>query len=366
MNDRMWTALLRRPTPLSPAEAGARLRAAERVLLVGPHLGRSDLFAATPIFRNLRLALPGTELVLLASRLNLDAVGDSPDLDRVEVTRLRGLTLGPRTLGLVRRLERARFDVSLVLPSPHPMAFAVYLARAARPGFTAGVDDAPLDRSLARQGFDCVIPAPGEERVHLVDMALTLVEGLGIPVVERGHVLGVTDAQRTAAEAALLEAGLDPARPVLGIQPGGTARSPGTHWPPSHYATVLQRAAAELDFQTVLLGKRGDADTIRQVRELGKREIPILTDLPFPLYKAVLSRLDFFLTQDGERVHVAAGVGVPSYFIYLGSPPWRSAPYGPHVAVWAEERRPPAPNEVWERVKPLLVAAAERRRGGPR
>jgi len=125
---------------------------------------------------------------------------------------------------------------------------------------------------------------------------------------------------------------------------------------------VLQRAAAELDFQTVLLGKRGDADTIRQVQGLGKREVPTLTDLPFPLYKAVLASLDFFLTQDGERVHVAAGVGVPSYFIYLASPPWRSAPYGPHVAVWAEDRRPPAPNEVWERVKPLLEAAAGRRK----
>ena len=141
MNDRMWTALLGRPVPLSAAEAGTRLRAAGKVLLVGPHLKRGELLAATPIFRNLRLALPRAELVLVAGRQNVDAVMDSPDLDLVEVTRLRGLTWGPGPSA-----SSAGWSASASTPPscslPHPLAFAVYLARAAHPGFTAGMDEA--------------------------------------------------------------------------------------------------------------------------------------------------------------------------------------------------------------------------------
>jgi ADP-heptose:LPS heptosyltransferase len=194
-----------------------------------------------------------------------------------------------------------------------------------------------------------------------VDYNLTLLERLGIPVTDRRHRVGVTGAQREKATRLLEEAGVNPDGPVLGVQAGGAPAHPERQWPSSHYASVLQRAAGELGYQPVLLGGASDRRTLDAVVALGKRDLPRLLDLPFDTYKAVLSRLDFFITHDGEPVHVAAGVGVPSYFVFLSTPPWRSAPYGAHVSVWEEFGRSPSPAEVWERARPLMEAARDRR-----
>ena len=95
------------------------------------------------------------------------------------------------------------------------------------------------------------------------------------------------------------------------------------------------------------------------VSKMGRRPLPTLLDLPFEIYKAVLARLTFFLTHDGGPVHVAAGVGVPSYFVFLSTPPWRWAPYGPQISVWEDYGRSPSPAEVWDRARPLLEAARD-------
>ena len=335
------------------------MRAAKRILLVKPHHKIGDLLVATPLLRNLRLALPDARLVLVAGPYNAPAVLDNPDLNQVVVASLHGPLAPLRAVPLLHRLRAERFDAALLLSTISHSASAVALARLSRPGFVAGLDDAPYGSSLARLAYDCVLAPPEDLKIHIVDYTLTILERLGIPVQDRRHHLAVTEAQRKDAEEILAAAGLDPGRPILGAQVGGTPRRPERQWPPSHYAAVLQRAAAELDYQTVLLGQESDRAAMEQVSQMGRKPTVRLVDLPFPRYKAVLSRLTFFLTHDGGPVHVAAGVGVPSYFVFLSTPPWRWAPYGADVHVWEEFGRSPSPAEVWERLKPLLLAARE-------
>ncbi len=358
MNDALLTRLLGDPTPLTLEEAGARLRAARSVLLVKPHHKLGDLLVATPLIRNLRLALPRARLVVVAGPYNAPAVLDSPDLDAVEIARLKGPAAPFHGIRLARRLREERFDAGLVLSTIAHSASAVVLARRAAPAFLAGLDSAPSGSPLARLGYDCVVPPPDDLRLHIVDYGLTLLERLGIPVSTREHVLGVTPAQRARAEAILAGAGVDLARPILGVQVGGTPHRPERQWAPANYATVLQRAASDLDYQPVLLGRTPDRPALDEVRSLGRRPVPTLVDLPFAEYKGVLSRLTYFLTHDGGPVHVAAGVGVPSYFVFLSTPPWRWAPYGARFRVWEEFGRIPAASEVWNRLRPLLVRAA--------
>ncbi len=356
MNDALLARLLPPVKPVSVEDARRRLATADSVLLAAPHLRLGDLLAATPFFANLRRALPRARLVLAASPENAAAVGDSPDLDRTVEVPLTGPAVPVRTLAAARRLGREGFDAAILVPSLQPAGAATILVRGTRAGFTAGFP--PAERSPADPPvLDCAVPLPDPVPGHVVDFPLALLEGLGVAVTAREHVLGVTPEQKTRAGELLAGLGIDTARPVLGVQPGGTARSPGTHWAPANYATVLQRAAAELGVQPLLLGRGGDAEVTAQIRDLGKSEVPELLDLSFADYKAVLSRLSFFLTQEGERVHVAAGVGTPSFFIFLTVPAWRAAPYGSHVAVWEDAGQPPSASEIWERMRPRLEAA---------
>jgi|GEM_PF-812351 len=351
---------------LTPEEAGRRLRAARRILLVKPHHKLGDLLVSTPLIRNLRRALPEAELVFLAGRYNAPAVLDNPDLNEVVVGRLKGPGALTRTPFLLHDLRSRRFDAALMLSTISHSGTAVALARLARPEFLAGLDDAPYGSAYARRSYDCVLAPPEDLKVHIVDYNLTLLERLGVPITTREHVLGVTADQVRLAEDRLRDAKLDLDAPILGVQVGGNHRGDPRRWPLSHYAAVVQRARAEAGFQVVLLGGETEREATDAVRGLGHRELPALIGLPFPVYKGVLKRLDFFLTHDGGPVHVAAGVGVPSFFIFLSTPPWRWAPYGSRFHIWEEYTRPPGPGEVWERLEPLLETARATGRGNSR
>jgi heptosyltransferase-2 len=194
----------------------------------------------------------------------------------------------------------------------------------------------------------------------VVDLNLSLIEQLGIACPDRRQLLVVTEEQRNTAWERLRRLGLDPAAPRIGLHVReGTGAGDGA-WSPSHHASILQRAALEMGYQPLLLAEEHDRSAVEQVLSLGRSEVPALVGLPLTEYKAVVSCLTFFVCDDGGPVHLAAAVGVPSFFLFLSTPAWRWAPYGPHVNVWDESERPghpPTPLEVWERVKPLLAEA---------
>jgi heptosyltransferase-2 len=359
MKERVWSPLLGAPVAVSVDAARERLASARRILLIRMEGSLSELLAATPVVANLRTYLPGARIAFLAASGNADAVRDHPDLERVVAASPRATGSPLYAMLLAHRLGHG-FDAALVLSSASPTPCGLAAARRAGTRLLAGFDDAPQGSRWAARAYDCVLPVPEDPRVHAVDAHLALLECLGVPAIERRHRLCVTGEQRARGRALLAGAGIDVERPVLGLYPGGSPRSPQRQWPPSHYAVVLQRAAKELGVQTVLLGRSADRPTLEQVTALGKSHVPVLLDLPFREFKGVLDALSFFLTHDGEPVHVAAGVGVPSFFVFLSTPAWRWAPYGSHVSVWEDAGGVPSGADVWKRLVPLLAAAGVR------
>ena len=90
MRGGLWERFLGPVHPISLGEAGSRLAAAERLLLVKPHHKLGDLLVATPVIRNLRRALPRTHITFVAGAYNAPAVLDSPDLDEIVIAKLKG------------------------------------------------------------------------------------------------------------------------------------------------------------------------------------------------------------------------------------------------------------------------------------
>jgi ADP-heptose:LPS heptosyltransferase len=209
---------------------------------------------------------------------------------------------------------------------------------------------------MAESAYDCVIPALEEARFHIVDYNLRLLEGLGIPVTTREHVLGVTPQQRDAGRRALAALGMDSRAPVLGVQLGGTPNDAVRHWPAGSYATVAQRARGE-GVQVVLIGQTQDREALDEVQAMSREPFPVLLDLDFGTYKGALAALDVFLSHDGGPAHIGAALGVTSLLLYLAAPAWRWAPYGAHVHVIEDLNESPAPGEVWRRLQPLLAQA---------
>jgi len=343
---------------ISPEDASARIQDASQLLLVALGASLSELLAATAVIGNLREALPDTKFWCLTDAVGAPAVLDHPAIEEVWIAPDSGWGAVLNRRMLTRRVAKQQFNAALSLSAYPPNANAMSFLKGLHLDVVVGLDDAMVNET--NDTYDCVIAVPDDDR-NVVDHHLALLEGLGLPIRERLHYLEVTEPQRGRARALLAGAGLTEDRPVLGILPGGAPHHPERQWPASSYASVLQRAMLELEFQVVLLGNTEDAPTLNAVQALGKAPIPRLLDLPFEDLKAVLSELDFFITHDGDALHMAAGVGVPSYFMFLSTPAWRWAPYGSHVSVWSEPDRVPTPADVWGTVRPLLERSLAKR-----
>jgi len=344
----------------SPQEAGARIHEAKQLLLIALGTSLSELLSATAVIGNVRAALPHTKLWCLTDPVGAPAVLDHPAFEEVWIAPDSGWGASLQRRVLARRISQHGFDAGLSLSAYPPNASAMSFMRGLKLGLLAGLDDLS-ENGDGRTTYDCVIPCPDDDAGNVVDHHLTLLEGLGIGIVDRMHHLEVTDAQRDRARVLLSDLGLTLDRPLLGILPGGAPRHPERQWPASSYAAVLQRAMLELEYQVVLLGNSEDAPTLDAVQAFGKAPIPRLLDLSFEEVKGMLSELDFFITHDGDAVHMAAGVRVPCYVMFLSSPAWKWAPYGSHVTVWSEPDRVPTSAEVWGTVRPLLERTLAKR-----
>jgi heptosyltransferase II len=294
----------------------------ERALVRFPNwLG--DTVLSLPAFRALRGALPGAELWCLGPWVGT-ILETEPGVTRRLVTPGR---VGAR-LAQARRLQRARFDLALILPNSFETALAGWLCRARwRVGYGEG-RGILLTHALS----------PETRPVHQVTSYLRLLAPLGVEAGPAPPTLTIDTARRVAARRLLDEVGLPSGDPRVGLQLGA-ALGPAKLWPSERFAALATRLEAR-GIRAVLLGSpqaRGLADAVQAaapgpIRSLVGRDEPAI--LP-----ALIAELDAFVGADSGPAHVAAAVGVPAVTLFGPTDPRLTAPLGPgQQALW---HRPP-------------------------
>ncbi len=298
-------------------------RAAIRRALVRCPNWLGDTVMALPTLRALRAALPDAELWCVGPWVPalLEA---EPGIDR----RLADPGTRRARLALARTLARERIDLALLLPNSFEAALHAWLSRARwRVGY--GRDGRSL---LLTQAV-----APPPSRVHQVVEYLALLAPLGIAVRDGGveaPVLHVAPSRQGEARRLLVEAGVEPGQPSVGLQLGA-AFGPSKLWPPERLAAVATRLTAR-GITPVFLGSAAATPLLAAVtarlpappRHLVGKDHPAL--LP-----ALIREFSVLLTPDSGPGHVAAAVGVPVVVLFGPTDPRLTAPVGPrHAVLW--------------------------------
>ena len=212
------------------------------------------------------------------------------------------------------------------------------LLRTTGAAITAGFDPAGafswLDIPLARAAAQPAHHAHhhrADDLLHLVDAVATatLPDRGGIP---------------PAAAAAL---GADAAIPddlrdvlsgnVVAIQPG--AADPMQQWPVTHCATLID-ALIERHRMRVLLVGDAEAASIEQkllsAITQPSRVISAIGKLSAEALPAILARCDLFVGPDGDALHLAAAIGIPTVGLHAGmTDPAERGPIGPRAVAVA-------------------------------
>jgi heptosyltransferase-2 len=283
-----------------------------------------DLVMALPALEMLRRGYPEATLVAALPRAFApifdERVRGAPD----EVVPLEAR-------GEAAALSRARADCAILFTGSFGSAWTLWRAGVkARWGYGG---------RLRRPLLSRVVPRP-RGRVHQIEWYRALARALGGAEAPEVPAVEVTGATRARADAALAEAGVGPADPVVVFAPGA-AYGYAKRWPPRYVAAVVERLARDRGAACVLVGTAADRDTGREIESaLGPAGAPapgrlvnLIGRTDLRLLLGVLARAAAVCSNDSGAMHLAAAVGTPVVAVFGPTDERATAPAGHGHAV---------------------------------
>jgi heptosyltransferase II len=272
-----------------------------RLAILAPNwLG--DAVLSLPAIADVRRAYPGAHLAVAARRSVADLFRLLPLVDRV-VT-LQSDARWWRRAGF-RADAAALHDVDAALVLPNSFVSALLVKAAGIPerwGYAADARSRLLTRAV-----------PRVKGTHQAQYYQHLTTALGVPAGPPAPEIDVSVAARDSASELLLREGHTPGAPVVVLAPGA-AYGKAKQWIPSHVAALVARLATERGVTSVLVGSRGDADTVRAITgrlpALGPgRAIDLVGRTSLEMLAGVLAMADACVCNDSGAMHLAAAVG---------------------------------------------------------
>jgi heptosyltransferase I len=300
----------------------ARLEPARICIIKPSSLG--DVIQSLPILAALRGRWPSAHIAWLVNHSYQDVLLGHRHLDELIVydragngadsRRLRG------TAGLLRRLSRGRFDLTIDLQG---LLRSALMASATMARVRVGMADA---REGAGWFYTDQVDAP-RLGIHAVDRVLRVAHYLGAIVSETRFNLPIGEAERHWAVETLAE--VPSPRIVLNLG----ARWLTKRWPPEHFAVIARRAVSEFGAGLIAVGSAEDRPLVETlVRKVAPLPVLDLCGRTRLLQLAALTlESDLVISNDTGPLHLAAAAGARVIGIYTCTDPTLTGPYGPNA-----------------------------------
>lgn len=293
----------------------------KRICLIKPS-ALGDVAQTLPLLPVLARQYPEAEISWVINRELRDLVDGHPALhESIPFERRGGWSAWMR---LLSDLSRRRFDLTIDLQG---LLRTGVMTMATRAGVRVGLETA---REGSRYTLNCVIPdSPRELAAH--ERYWRLAEALGHGDTARETFVATSDADRDWASHQLNSL----PRPILTVQPG--ARWVTKRWPVPKFADVMVRAMNAWSASVIILGSPSERDDAEQLeREIqaqagSSRTAPIVNLAGKTTLKqlaALLTQVDFAVSNDSGPMHLAAGLGTPTLGIFTCTSGYRSGPGG--------------------------------------
>jgi ADP-heptose:LPS heptosyltransferase len=279
------------------------LGASPRILVI--RLRRlGDLLLATPTLRAIRLAYPAARIEVLAQAGFHQVLAGNPYIDDVLVLE-PGFAAWTRLLVICRQ---RKYDAVLDLQSSSRSApFVLASCARIRVGWQK------------QSGRDWVYNrlVPGwNDPIYVARNTLRMAAAIGVPPQQDLHLeLAVSAAERANAARLFTSAGIDPARPIIGLSV--VASSAYKAWPLESYAALADRLIATHGAQVVFTHGPGELEQVRAVVKL-MRQRPALWDYGQTTIQglgALYERCHLWIGNDGGPKHIATAAGCPTIVI---------------------------------------------------
>jgi len=289
-----------------------------------------DLALTLPLLAALKRRWPSAELTLVCREAVAPVAQAQPEIDRLMTVRgVSGRTGSvldrDERMSLRARLRAERFDL-VIDPLCGEELEAALLAWHSRARYRLGFSTAGR-----RLFFTHAASARGKRSFLAQQKALASAIGLELDPDERPR-LRVTPAEREAALTRLCREGLDPARPIIGIHPGGYY--PSQRWPLGRFLQLAGRLERERQWQVAFFGTRAEERLIAQIGMEAGQRVAVFFGLELREFIALMSCCQLMVCNNSGPLHLASALGLPTVSTMGPTDPIRWRPVGPgHLVV---------------------------------
>lgn len=291
-----------------------------------------DVIHTFPALNALRRQYPEARIDWLVEEAAADLVIGHPALDSVLVSRrktwVRDLKHG-RVLAacrgfadFVKRLRATEYDLLIDFQGLLKSGISVCLARARRKvGFGKGMEHAEGSYIFLNETV-----SPVDMDQHAVIRGLLLLKAIGIESEDVIFDLQVGNEQREKIGHLLEVEGVDPARPLVAINPMTTWET--KHWKNERFAKVADQLI-DKGIAVVFSGGSQDVGAIEGIRAaMTGKAASLAGKTTLKDLAALYERVAVLITTDTGPMHLAAAVGTPVVALFGPTAPWRTGPFG--------------------------------------
>ncbi len=228
--------------------------------------------------------------------------------------------------GLIESIKEKQFDLAILFQNAFEAAIIAYLGGVKyRVGFDSDGRGLLLTHAIKRTGEIF--------KIHQVEYYLSILKAVGLKAESRTPVIHIAKDNLLKAASLLKLKGITENDFLLGFAPGaifGNAK----RWPPERFAEIGDIAAERWGAKTIIMGSKKEKYVGSIVTGLMNHS-PVdfcgTTSLEEAI--ALISRCNFFLSNDSGLMHVAAALGVPTLAIFGSTDHIATGPRGPKTGI---------------------------------
>ena len=276
------------------------------ILRMGP-LGETIL--TTPVIRALRARFPKAYIAYMVAPDREELVSANPNLDEV-------ITYEISVPKLVYGIMKRAFHMAVVLQPTFRLVLHTLLARIP---FRVGFETNCCSGRLLH------VAVPNNTAQHETSRYLDVVRGIGVQPDSSEPEMFLDDAAQRWADDFLGNCGIDPNRPLIGLNPG--TGSVSRRWQKERFAKIGDLLHQEHNAQIlVTAGPREGALPHELAHQMACSPIILTGTTPMQL-GAMIQRCRLFISNDTGPMHMSTAVKTPTIALFGSSNPSRWGPF---------------------------------------
>ncbi len=281
-----------------------------------------DVVMTGPALRALHQAFPQAKLTLMASPAGSQVAPLLPWVNDVFPWRAvwqdiaRNVAVAPeKERELVQQIEERQFDAAFIFTSfaqsPHPPAYACYMARIpVRVGQSKEFGGGLLTHWVK----------PLSDDIYQVDRNLYLLNAVGIPAQENTLELQIQPGDQHLADALLADANIPEGQLFIVLAPGASATA--RRYEETRFAAAARRLVAETGLPVVVVGSQrevGKFPALERLAAQNSRIHSLIGRTTVAEMAAILRQSALLIANNSSAMHIGAAFNRPMVILFAGT-----------------------------------------------